>query len=407
MTLPFTLHDPNGDHTNVTFKLPPDIEAEVHENPRRLLLHAGYVAAGTSNLTLHLADGRGGATEVVVALDVKPLRWFERKTWKADGPAPREHPAVWADAAGKSGRILLFGGSGYSPYLKGLSDAWAFDAASQAWTSLQTAGDVPAPGGSRRVAVIPGERVVYLHGGYGDGGSPNSSDLYRVTWTEGADTLTFKKLAQLPAKTSDRPAARALHAFLWDPVKARFVLFGGAGQKPFGDTWTATLDGDTVTWSLVATSEGPSPRYGFFSGFDAESGRLLLFSGAQGFSPLDPARDTWQLDVRSEPPSWTLPLEGKDDGVPPGRRNGCAVFDPTGPRLFVFGGTGDGKTTEPGLHVLDARPGKWAWTLLKLADEPPLRSSGMGVFEPMSGQAWLGFGNSATATFPDLIALGE
>ena len=90
----------------------------------------------------------------------------------------------------------------------------------------------------------------------------------------------------------------------------------------------------------------PSPRYGFFYGVDQQLGQLFLFSGAQGTTTLDPAQDTWQLDMRADPPVWQKLLDGAADGVPPGRRNGCAVWDPSGPRLLVFGGTADAKTSE-------------------------------------------------------------
>jgi hypothetical protein len=106
--------------------------------------------------------------------------------------------------------------------------------------------------------------------------------------------------------------------------------------------------------------------------------------------------------VSVEPPAWTL----LTDGDPPGRRNGCFVFDPTGPRLFVFGGTADAMDSTPGLFVFDARPGNEAWTLLTLAAEPELRSSGFGYFDPQSSRAVLGFGNSTTEAFQDFNSLG-
>lgn len=108
--------------------------------------------------------------------------------------------------------------------------------------------------------------------------------------------------------------------------------------------------------------------------------------------------------MRADPPKWELLAEG--DTVPPGRRNGCTVFDPTGPRLFVFGGTADAMTTEPGLFAFDARPGKPAWAELALADEPTLRSSGIGFFDTSRGRTLLGFGNTSNAVFRDWGHLG-
>jgi hypothetical protein len=38
--------------------------------------------------------------------------------------------------------------------------------------------------------------------------------------------------------------------------------------------------------------------------------------------------------------------------------------------------------------------------------EPPLRSSGFGVYDEVGGRAWLGFGNSSSAVYRDLQAIG-
>ncbi len=129
----------------------------------------------------------------------------------------------------------------------------------------------------------------------------------------------------------------------------------------------------------------------------------MLFSGAQGTNPLNAARDTWALDLDPSP-TWTLLMEG--DAVPPGRRNGCMVFDPSGPRLIVFGGTANAMTSEPGLWAFDARPGHAAWSQLVLDGEPPLRSSGFGFYDVASDRTLLGFGNSPIKAFRDWGKLG-
>jgi hypothetical protein len=78
--------------------------------------------------------------------------------------------------------------------------------------------------------------------------------------------------------------------------------------------------------------------------------------------------------------------------------------DPSGRRLFVYGGTSDGKTTEKGLYVLDLEPGHEAWTKLDLASPPPLRSSGFGFATP-EGEVTCAFGNNNTG-YSDVAFLG-
>jgi len=184
------------------------------------------------------------------------------------------------------------------------------------------------------------------------------------------------------------------------------VMFGGIGPGIENDTWVMTLDGDVATWETLDTTEPPSPRYGFFYGFDQAEGRLVVYSGAQGTSQVNPATDTWILDTRQTPAEWNLISEGEEEGVPPGRRNGCMVWDETNRRLFVFGGTPDAQTSAPGLYVFDASEGFEGWTLLELEDEPPIRSSGFGFHVPGDEILAMGFGNTTSAIFADWNFLG-
>jgi hypothetical protein len=392
------VNDPNGDPITVTPLPPAGVEASVL--PTGLLdAYADYSVSGAHVLPLTIADDKGASSDATIALSIGPLRWLERKTWTTAGPEAREHGALIVDGGAK--RILLFGGSGYAPQGTPLGDGWQFDLETATWSAITPTGDVPPPAGSRRVAQVPNQSIAYLFGGYGTGFA-NLGNLYRLDYSGGG--AVFTELTQ-----NNAPPARSLHGFAYDAQTDRLFAFAGIGTQGaattiLGDLWTATIDGDSVTWTDVSPSTAPSPRYGFFYGVDEAAGRLLLFSGAQQTQPtLDPARDTWALDLRANPPVWTLLLEG--DAVPPGRRNGCFVMDPLGPRLFVWGGTGDGATTEKSLFALDARPGKERWSTLDLAEEPPLRSSGMAAFDPGTDRVWLGFGNDA-AVYRDFTALG-
>ena len=91
-------------------------------------------------------------------------------------------------------------------------------------------------------------------------------------------------------------------------------------------------------------------------------------------------------------------------GSPAGRRNGPSAWDPMGPRLFVFGGTSDGATSQPGLFAFDARPGHESWTEIVREGQPPMRSSGFaGATED---GVWLGFGND-DGVYRDFTRLGH
>ncbi|MCK9460773.1 MAG: hypothetical protein M0R80_14130 [Proteobacteria bacterium] len=394
----FTLSDPEGDQFEATVaSADPGLTIALDAAAATMELHASYDVQGSIDVTVSMADDLGAAEDYVFQVEVLPISWLSRQTWTAaEGPEAREHGSLLVDE--DAGRVILITGSGYSPYMEPLEDVWSYDLASGVWTSVAPAGDAPVGGGSKRAAQIPGEPTGYLFGGYGVDGE-TLADLYRVDFSgEGID---FALLDQ-----TNPPGERALHAFAYDPELDRFVLFGGIGSAIYHDTWVMTLDGDTAIWAEAETTEPPTPRYGFFSAFDQTSGRLVVYSGAQGTSAVNPAQDTWALDTRTDPMEWTLLSSGDEEGAPDGRRNGCTVHDSGAQRMFVFGGTPDAAITAPGLYALDLRPGFEAWTLLELADEPPLRSSGFGFYDPAGAESVMGFGNTTAAVYSDWSFLG-
>jgi hypothetical protein len=80
------------------------------------------------------------------------------------------------------------------------------------------------------------------------------------------------------------------------------------------------------------------------------------------------------------------------------------MHDPVGRRLFVFGGTKDGRTTLEGLWALSLEPGHEEWTKLDAPGAPPVRSSGIGFAFP-DGGVGCGFGND-DFPYADLNVLG-
>ena len=77
---------------------------------------------------------------------------------------------------------------------------------------------------------------------------------------------------------------------------------------------------------------------------------------------------------------------------PPGRRTGGGGVDPVTRAMFVFGGTADGRTSEPGGWLLDLADGA-RWAAATDTGVPAVRSSGFGAAGPG--------GESATADVGD------
>lgn len=372
----------------------------------KLFVRAGYLLGEVDPLVVTVTEpGRAPATTTLPVV-VKHLAWTAHYTWQT-GPSAREHGAFFVDAS--TNAAFLFQGSGFRPQLKPLDDSWRFDIGAGTWSSWTPTGDLPkAPGAARRVAQRRGQATAYLHGGYVGYRDTEDADpdLFRVDVHAGV----FTRLTQ-----QGPPEGRELHTFGeidrdGDPSRPRLVLFGGAtpggSTAILGDTWIADIDGDTARWSRISAARAPSARYGSFTGVDAGLRRLFVWSGAQmpksASDTVNAASDAWSLDLSTDSPTWTkLAPSGE---VPHGRRNGCSMYDEEGHRLFVFGGTSDGHTSEKGLFVLDLTPGREAWTRLTLPGEPPARSSGFGFVDP-SGRFTCGFGNDADL-YTDVHVLG-
>jgi hypothetical protein len=328
--------------------------------------------------------------------DASPLAWGRRIVWSApDGPAAREHAALIADP--ERGRLLLLGGSGYTPYLAPLGDAWSFDLVDESWSPLELAGDALTPGGSQRVAAAPDG--AYLHGGYGADGR-ELGDLWHVSLA--ADAVHVARVPQ-----DNPPPARQLHGFACDASGRRFVVFGGGTSEDlFDDTWIGTRTEAGVRWERLASDVQPSARFGFAHAFDPQAGRFLVCGGEllppDGQNGMAVARDLWALDLASESPAWTRLAEYASEAFP-GRRNPAFAFDARSGDLLVWGGTGDGSTALPDLYVVRTRlPGAPVERLPQPA-AIPTRASGFGFVDPTSSRAWLGFGNTSTMRYQDMV----
>ncbi|MEM1183564.1 MAG: FKBP-type peptidyl-prolyl cis-trans isomerase [Planctomycetota bacterium] len=319
--------------------------------------------------------------------------WGTHVEWTEEGPVAREHASVMAFGD----TVVVYAGSGYEPQLQPLADAWAYDVATRSWTELELAGDIPTPGGSKRVAQEPGADHAYLFAGYGEGFAINN-DLHLAKLD--GETLRFERLEQ-----DNAPPARALHAFGFDPKERRFVAALGIDPQTgfLADTWTGTFDETgAVRWTQVeaAPTEG---RFGFAFGFDTETGQLVTHSGQvpSQTEPLATTQALWVLDTRAVPPVWT-----GFEAPPVGRRNPNFAFDDEHDRLVIWCGTADARTNVPGLVTIERTPaGSWVVREHDDDEAPPRRSSGFGFAHPSNDSVLLGFGNSAEGRYTDWVTI--
>lgn len=136
------------------------------------------------------------------------------------GPPPRAAAAMAYDSA--TGVTVLFGGQVTGDGAadnRAAGDTWAWDGTT--WTQIADTG--PSPRGGAAITSTSTSAILF---GGGDSSGPKGDTW---TWASG-----WTKLDDFG------PAARFLAAATFDTVRNQVVLFGGAANTAFGDTWEAT-----------------------------------------------------------------------------------------------------------------------------------------------------------------------
>jgi hypothetical protein len=267
-------------------------------------------------------------------------------------PSPRYDQSAVYDPA--RDRILVFGG--YDGQAR-LNDVWSLSLKGRPrWRQLNPAGTLPTPRLEHAAILDPaGDRMVVFSGladGYvSDTWSLSLAD--RNVWT------------QITAPSE--PSVRWGQTAVYDPVKARMVVFGGTadGYRLVSEIWALTLSSTPVWTNLTTPDTPPGPRWGHAAVFDALHERMLVFGGYDQ-----------QLGFLND--AWMLSLAGKTDwrrlqpsGVAPSPRVGsAAIYDPVRDRMLVSGGEGsyEGFSNELWALSLSGEP---AWSQITTAGEAP------------------------------------
>jgi len=365
------------------------VGARVVSNETTITIHVPYIDQADAELSLDVRCAEG-TTRIPITL--KALAWQKL----AEGGSPtREYGSFWLDP---EGGLVLFGGFQYEPkQFTPANDAWRFDFASNAWAQLTGTSLPTLPGG--RVASIPGSRAVYFYGGAetaANGSLTTPPSLYRFDY----DATTIAATAAPKMETAPGSYTGGL---VYDSKRARWLSVCGL-DPAVGVHCDVHAYTPETGFELLEVAKGSKPRgrYGFHYAYDEETDRIVVFAGSDGSGPKDIAADTWALELGQTPPAWVSLSKSSEVAAP--RRNGAFALDPVGHRMFVWGGTPDGRNSVAGLQALSLDRDSETWSHVATLEEPIARTSGFAVYDPARSRMLFGFGNGA-AVYADLWAL--
>jgi galactose oxidase-like protein/Kelch motif protein len=205
------------------------------------------------------------------------------------------------------------------------NETWSLSA-SGVWAQLSPAGALPFPRRDHTAIYDPVRQRMVIFGG---AGPSFRNDTYELSFT-GTPTWT----QDLPAGVA--PSARFAHTAIYDPVRDRMIVFGGYNGSFLNDVYQLTFSG-TPTWSRIfPTGTPPAGRNAMTAIYDPVRDRLLVFGGWDGTNFRN---DVWALSL-SGTPAWTL--VAATGTSPPARRHYAAIYDVTRDRLVISGGEGLG-----------------------------------------------------------------
>ena len=324
----------------------------------------------------------GGYDETNVLSDVWQLSLTgATPTWSelsvAAGPSARAGMLAAFDAA--NNRALFYGGYAlafdeYGPTYVFSPETWSLSlGTTPAWSQLSTTG-TPPDGGLGMTGGFDGATgTLYVFGGAGD--EDASIHLHKLT-TGGSPEWSI-------VAASGDPGAREFASGGFDAVSGRFVVYGGIHEfysevdstwsaSTYSDVWVIEPGSGSPAWTDVTPDPTILPRWAAGS-VVSPAGHLYLVAGVSDHYKL--LSDVWKLNV-GNPTAW----QTWETLFPP-RLQEVMVMDSKRHRLIVFGGTDGSYRNDSYVHNLDFGKG-WA-PLTTTGTRPSARRLHTGIYDPV------------------------
>jgi hypothetical protein len=247
-------------------------------------------------------------------------------------PSPRSgHSAIYDPVRDQ---MVVFGGADSSSH--NLKDVWTLSLTdAPSWSQLTPSGTPPSGDRQGHSAIYdPVRDRMVVFGGFGDYLNPNPNDVWVLSL---ADTPAWGQLAVVGPLV----AGRRNHCAIYDPVRDRMVVFGGASclmKCYLADAVALSLAG-TPTWIVVASGAPPMPseREGSTAIYDPVRDRMVMFGGYYNHYGIANVflNDVWALSLTGSQ-EWSQ--LGPSGATPSGRQSHRAIYDPVLDRMVLFGG---------------------------------------------------------------------
>jgi len=281
-------------------------------------------------------------------------------------PSARSEPTAIFDPV--RDRMVVFAGN-CGPF--SCSDVWALSlAGNPAWSEITPPGSPPFGGYGHAAIYDPVRDRMVVFGGYDFISYRN--DVWALSL---AGSPAWSELT--PAGTA--PSARYAPAAIYDPVRDRMVVFGGADDlSNHNDVWALSLAGSPAWSELTPAGTPPSVRYAPAAIYDPVRDRMVMFGGRD----ISNHNDVWALSLAGSP-AWS---EITPAGTPPSaRREHTAIYDPVRDRMVVFGGWDDIS------YRNDVRALEWGSPVSVAQDLPKRRQLGAPRPNPSRGEVTVDF----------------
>jgi sugar lactone lactonase YvrE len=211
---------------------------------------------------------------------------------------------------------------------------------------------------------------IVLFGGANDSGVNSSFNILNDTWVWNGTTWT----EQFPTTS---PSARSSSTMSYDAATGNMVLFGGANyySVAFNDTWVW----NGITWTEESPAVSPPARSEAAMTYDAAAGNMVLFGGlsSNGYMCDNCLSDTWVWNGST----WT---EENPSTSPSARLGASMVYDPASGNIVLFGGySNSGVLNDTWI---------WngsTWTEESLTNSPPARYLAAMTYDAIAGNVVL------------------